>query len=238
MAGRPGQSPASSGATPRRRSAPAPRPRRSPPRSAGATPLRIPLEHRHALHVRRVREHVDRAGRDAAIAGLMHQQAGVARERGRVAADVDDALRRRPALARTRPSARPAPWRARTRPRAADRPATCRPCRARRGRRRVSSNRLRASKRVCASRPLSFALSSARSTSVWLPSMPSTVLAIVASGSVKLPRPQNQSMTRLVACCTSSRRSARPTSTVLIWWLTCVKSVGLNGMRTPNSGSV
>ena len=41
-----------------------------------------------------VREHVDRAGRRAAVAGAMHQQPGVARQRRRVAADVDDPLRR------------------------------------------------------------------------------------------------------------------------------------------------
>ena len=43
--------------------------------------------------MRRVREHVDHARGRAAIARLVHQQPGVARQRGRVAADVDDALR-------------------------------------------------------------------------------------------------------------------------------------------------
>ena len=52
------------------------------------------VEDRDALHVRRVREHVDHARGRAAIAGLVHQQAGVARQRRRVAADVDDAPRR------------------------------------------------------------------------------------------------------------------------------------------------
>jgi hypothetical protein len=61
--------------------------------------------------------------------------------------------------------------------------------------------------------------------------------ARVAIGNVKLPRPQNQSITRSDRCMSSSR-SARATSTRLMCGLTCVKSVGLNGMRTPNSGSV
>ena len=60
--------------------------------------------------------------------------------------------------------------------------------------------------------------------------MPSTSRARVAIGSVKLPRPQNQSITRSSACASSSR-SARDTSTRLMCGLTCVKSVGLNGMR-------
>ena len=54
------------------------------------------LEDRHALHMGGVREHVHRTGRHAAVARHMHQQAGITRQRGRVAADVDDAPRRRP----------------------------------------------------------------------------------------------------------------------------------------------
>ena len=59
----------------------------------------------------------------------------------------------------------------------------------------------------------------------------------VASGKVKLPSPQKKSTT---ASCgsTASRRKARRTSTALIWWLTCVKSVGWNGSVMPNSSSV
>ncbi len=58
------------------------------------------LKHRHAFHMRRVRKHVHRAGRHTAVAGLVHQQAGITRQGGRVAADIDDALRRLPAGAR------------------------------------------------------------------------------------------------------------------------------------------
>ena len=79
-------------------------------------------------------------------------------------------------------------------------------------------------------------LARARATSASLPSTPSTSRARVASGSVKLPSPQNQSITRSLGC-TSSRRSARETSTWLMCGLTWVKSVGLKGMTTPNSGS-
>ncbi len=79
-------------------------------------------------------------------------------------------------------------------------------------------------------------LSVARATSVSLPSMPSTSRALLASGRVKLPRPQNQSITRS-SDCTSSRRSALPTSARLMCGLTCVKSVGLKGIVTPNSGN-
>ena len=57
----------------------------------------LSIEHGDALDVRRVREHVDRAGRRAAIAGPVHEQAGVARQRRRIAADVDDARGRPPA---------------------------------------------------------------------------------------------------------------------------------------------
>ena len=78
---------------------------------------------------------------------------------------------------------------------------------------------------------------SERCTSASLPSMPSTSRAVRAIGSVKLPRPQNQSITRSCGC-TSSRRSARDTSTLLIWWFTWVKSVGLKGITMPNSASV
>jgi hypothetical protein len=96
---------------------------------------------------------------------------------------------------------------------------------------------LRVEKLVLASRPLARAFSSARVVSAVLPSMPTTSRAWVASGSVKLPRPQNRSATRS-SFCTSSRRSALPTSRRLIWWFTWVKSVGLNGIVMPNSGSV
>ena len=46
--------------------------------------------------MRRVREHVDHAGCSQFVARLMHQQAGIARQRGGVAADVDDAFGRLP----------------------------------------------------------------------------------------------------------------------------------------------
>ena len=107
----------------------------------------------------------------------------------------------------------------------------------------VMSNRLRATNSVAAKAlPSSAAalffskFSRERATRASLPSMPSTSLAWVAIGRVKLPRPQNQSITR--SCfCASSRRSARLTSTRLMWGLTWVKSVGLKGMRMPKSGS-
>ena len=54
----------------------------------------------------------------------------------------------------------------------------------------------------------------------------------------KLPRPQNQSITAQAAARPSSRRNARDTSTLLIWWFTWVKSVGLNGITMPNSARV
>ena len=57
-----------------------------------------------------------------------------------------------------------------------------------------------------------------------------------ASGSVKLPSPQNQSITRSCGR-SSSRRMARSTSTRLMCGFTCVKSVGRKGMVMPNSGS-
>ncbi len=75
----------------------------------------------------------------------------------------------------------------------------------------------------------------ARSSKAALPSRPRTRPARVASGKVKLPRPQNQSMTNSSEA-GSSRRTARETSASLISWFTCVKSVGRNGMRRPNSG--
>ncbi len=88
---------------------------------------------------------------------------------------------------------------------------------------------------VFAARPLRSALSQRAPVIAALPSMPTTSRARVASGSVKLPSPQNRSATRSSGC-TSSSRSARPTSTRLIDALTCVKSVGVKRMRTPNSG--
>jgi len=65
--------------------------------------------------------------------------------------------------------------------------------------------------------------------------MPSTSPAWVAIGSVKLPSPQNQSITRSVFSA-FSRRSARLTRTRLMYGLTWVKSVGLKGMVMPKSG--
>ncbi|KAI1692639.1 inhibitor of apoptosis-promoting bax1 domain-containing protein [Ditylenchus destructor] len=69
---------------------------------------------------------VDRARIRAAIARHVDEQTRVARQRGRVAGHVDDALGRRPAAAPTTDPAPdpPAPWPARTRPRAADPPAS------------------------------------------------------------------------------------------------------------------
>src|SRR5436190_24198001 len=55
-----------------------------------------PHEQRDALDVRGVRKHVDRACGDAAIAGAVHEQARVARERRRIAAHVDDPFGPRP----------------------------------------------------------------------------------------------------------------------------------------------
>jgi len=46
------------------------------------------LEQRDALDVRRLREHVDRADADEAVAGLDHLRR-VRRQRGRIAGDVD-----------------------------------------------------------------------------------------------------------------------------------------------------
>ena len=43
--------------------------------------------------MRSVRKHVDRTSGHAAVAGLVHQKPGVARQRRRVAAHIDDAAR-------------------------------------------------------------------------------------------------------------------------------------------------
>ena len=101
----------------------------------------------------------------------------------------------------------------------------------------VISNRLRSAKRVLSARRFAAAAARARSTSAALPSRPSTEAARVASGKVKLPRPQNQSITESPGS-GASRLIARDTSVWLMSRLTCVKSVALNGMRMPNSGSV
>ena len=60
------------------------------------------VEDRHAFHMRRVGKHVDHPGRHASVAGLVHQQARVSRERGGIAADIDDAPGRRPCPAQFR----------------------------------------------------------------------------------------------------------------------------------------
>ena len=134
--------------------------------------------------MRGVREHVDHARCRAAIAGLVHQQPGIARQRRRVAADVDDAARRPSSPARgCAHAARPAPWPARRRLRAADRPATCRP-------RQAPPDRRRRARTGCAPRSAcsrgqairGAALSRARATRTSLPSMPSTSRGRVASG--------------------------------------------------------
>src|SRR5947199_6327669 len=52
-----------------------------------------PLEQRHALNVRRLREHVDRPDPDQAVAGIDHLR-GVRRERRGVAGHVHDPLGR------------------------------------------------------------------------------------------------------------------------------------------------
>ncbi|CFW31212.1 Uncharacterised protein [Bordetella pertussis] len=58
-----------------------------------------------------------------------------------------------------------------------------------------------------------------------LPSTPTASRPWVASGNVKLPRPQNRSATRSCGCTSSSFR-ARDTIARLMAWLTWVKSVG------------
>jgi len=101
----------------------------------------------------------------------------------------------------------------------------------------VISKRLATANCVLCARPFFSAFSSARSTSCWLPSMPSTVAPKRAIGRVKLPRPQNMSAMRSPGCGSSSLM-ARSTITRLICGLTWVNSVGLNGMTTPNSGKL
>ena len=54
------------------------------------------LEHRHALHMRRVWKHIHCAHCGAAVARKMHKNLGIARQRGRIAAHIDDPSRRRP----------------------------------------------------------------------------------------------------------------------------------------------
>jgi hypothetical protein len=88
----------------------------------------------------------------------------------------------------------------------------------------------------CATRPFAAAFSRARSTSGLLPSKPITCAPRRAIGSEKLPSPQKRSATRSPGC-GSSRRTARDTSTRFTARFTCVNSVGLKPMRTPNSGS-
>ena len=158
------------------------------------------VEDRDALDVGGVREHVDRTGRAAAVAGAMDEQPGVAGQRRRVAAHVDDPPRRRPAGDRLLGAGRPAPWRSRTRLRAADRPASGRPGRSPPGSpaspRTGCAPRTGSARRACSSA----AASRARAISAALPSIPSTDAARVASGRVKLPRPQNQSITRSPGC--------------------------------------
>ena len=105
----------------------------------------------------------------------------------------------------------------------------------------VISNKLRAANCVGAKVVLlcdwfQTKLSRARATKASLPSTPNTRPAMVAIGKVKFPKPQNQSITRSWACA-SSNRKARVTNTRLICGLTCVKSVGLNGIVTPNPGN-
>ncbi len=62
-----------------------------------ATARSSSFKYGHAFNVRRVREHIDRARRHAAVASLVNQQARIARQCRRVAADIHDALRGLPA---------------------------------------------------------------------------------------------------------------------------------------------
>ena len=81
----------------------------------------------------------------------------------------------------------------------------------------VISNRLRADEASsCRPGRCSAAFSRERATSASLPSMPSTSRARVASGSVKLPRPQNQSITRSSRLQRRAGAARAPTSTRLI----------------------
>ncbi len=68
------------------------RPSRAESRPDGRSVSR-PLEQRHRLDVRRVREHVDRGRADETVAVVLGETLRVAGERGRVARDVDDARR-------------------------------------------------------------------------------------------------------------------------------------------------
>ena len=159
--------------------------------------------------MRGVREHVDHARMRAAIAGLVDQQPGIARQRRRVAADVDDALWWRPSGHGCRMQfGQGLGQRERTFARRIDQPLVA-PRPAPPGPTAPNANRSRASKRVFAARPLSAALSRARCTSTSLPSMPSTRAARVASGRLKLPRPQNQSITRSSALHVQQAQRAR-----------------------------
>ena len=112
------------------------------------------VEHRHALDVRGVREHVHHARRRAAVAGLVHQQPGIARQRGRVAADVDDAPRRRPAGRGAVQFGQRLGQREGALARRVDQPA-CRPAQRHAGRRRRSRTGCAPRSASCAARPLS-----------------------------------------------------------------------------------
>ena len=181
-------------------------------------------EQRDRLDVRGVRKHVDHARRGQRVAAIMHEHRGIAGERGRVAGHVDDA----------------------------------RQARARRSRRqrldeldgalarRVDQRLVERQERADASpawprtgwRPRNASLSSGRCTRAFprrdgpsrrclrrrRPAAPRRAI-----GSVKLPRPQKKSAIRSPGCGSSSA-SARRTSTRLISGLTCVNSVGENGI--------
>jgi hypothetical protein len=146
----------------------------------------------------------------AAVAGLVHQQAGIARQRGRVAADVDDAPRRRPASRRCCVQVgQGLGQREGAFARRVDQPAVGRAQRT-----QVVGRQLEQVARLEA-RLAPPAVERARcraraATSVSLPSMPSTWRARVASGSVKLPRPQNQSITRSPAAAPAGAPHAPP----------------------------
>ena len=127
------------------------------------------IEYRDRLHVRGVREHVDHARRRQSVAALVHEHRGIARERPRRAAHVDDATQRfGRILSRQRlheldgaVARRIDQRRGRSRPSGASD-------------RRIGSKRLAARKRVLAESPLLAAFSCARFTSAALPSTPTT----------------------------------------------------------------
>ena len=145
------------------------------------------IEDGNRFDMRRVREHIHHAGRRQPESMLVHEHARIARQAAGMARDVHHALARR----LPQPPATP-----RARPRAADRAIPCRTrASPRRSWSRSSSQRDWRVKNSAFAMPLRCALARARSTRPASPSTPTTCCARRASGSEKLPSPQNKSST-------------------------------------------